>query len=97
MTEMTEMFEDRALVGTFANIIVPNSQTFVSLNGLSITIVMHEKFSRSSTRTGINTMLSNYFAIGHYDFAKECSVTDIESMIKENFDGIKSVRVSFEI
>ena len=96
MTEMTEMFEDRALVGTFANIIVPNSQTFVSLNGLSITIVMHEKFSRSSTRTGINTMLSNYFAIGHYDFAKECSVTDIESMIKENFDGIKSVRVSFE-
>ena len=42
----------------------------------------------------IEAMLSNYFKVGSYDFCKECSVSDLESMIKSYIDGIKSVRLS---
>ena len=47
-----------------------------------------------SVKDEITAMFTSYFKIGDYDFGKECSVTDLEAMVKENCDGVKSIRMS---
>ena len=51
-------------------------------------------FPKLSVKSNITAMLSSYFEVGNYDYGKECSITDLEKMISENNDGVKSVRLS---
>lgn len=88
-----QMYEDRALVGTRVNLVPTNSTTFVPLN-MDISIVVMDRYSQKNIRDEIRLMFTSYFEIGNYDFGKECSITELETMISENCEGVKSVRLS---
>lgn len=96
--EIQEMLDDRALVGTHAIMNFAREHNEVlPLDGLEITLVIRDTYSRAEVKSLITNMLLDYFAIGNYDFGKECSISDLESLIWENFGYcIKLVRVSFD-
>ena len=91
--EIMQMYEDRELVGTQVNLVPANSSTFVPLD-LSMSIIVKDRYTQKSVKDEITAMFTSYFKIGDYDFGKECSVTDLEAMVKENCDGVKSIRMS---
>lgn len=91
--DIMSMFESRALVGTTVNLVPAEANTFVPLD-LDISIQVKDRFSRKEIDNEVRAMFSSYFQIGYYDYGKECSVSDLETMIKENNLGVKSVRVT---
>lgn len=91
--EITEMFEDRALVGTSVNLVPADDSTFIYVD-LDMEIVIRDRYSQKQADEEIRAMLHSYFEIGSYDYGKECSLTDLEVRVKENCEGVKSVRVT---
>lgn len=91
--DIEDMYEARALVGTYVNLIPPNNSTFIPVSFTAV-IIAKERYSQNTIRTNIQAMFNSYFELGSYDFGKECSLTDLESMIKEDVPGVKSVRLS---
>ena len=88
-----QMYEERALVGVSVNLIPPNSDTFVPLN-MDIQVTVKDRYSQNNVKNEITAMFTSYFEIGNYDFGKECSITDLEKMIIEDIDGVKTVRIA---
>lgn len=91
--EIERMYENRELVGTTVTLIPANNSTFIPLS-LTMDVIVHDRYSQNEIRNNVTAMFTSYFEVGNYDYGKECSVTDLETMIKENNDGVKSVRVS---
>lgn len=91
--KIEQMYENRELVGTTVTLIPANNSTFIPLS-LTMDIIVRDRYSQNEIRNSVTTMFTRYFEVGSYDYGKECSVTDLETMIKENNAGVKSVRVS---
>lgn len=91
--EIEEMFEARALVGTEVTLIPASEDTFIPLT-LNVSLILQDRYSQSSARTQIDSMFTDFFAKGNYDYHTECSVTELEAMIKEDVPGLRSVRIS---
>ena len=95
LKEIEDMFNERNLVGTHVNIILPNEETFIPLK-VKINLVVKEGYNQDLVKSEINAMLLDRFQIGNYNFGTELSVSDVEADIRDNSDGVKLVRVSIE-
>ena len=90
--QIMEMFEARKLVGTNIVLIPPNSNTFIPV-AFEADVIIKDRYRQKTVKNEIKAVFNSYFEVGNYDFKKECSLTDLEAMVKEDIIGIKSFRL----
>lgn len=93
--EIEDMFESRALVGTYAWLFPPDESTFVPVNW-EVSLIIKDNYSQKEVVERVEDMFSTYFKVGSYDFGQECSLSELESTISDNCIGVRSVRLFAE-
>jgi hypothetical protein len=91
-TEIESMYDHRKLIGTTVELVHP--PVFIAINSLIATLVVHDRFKQGTVKDGITAFLLDYFKIGNYDFGKELSITELESLVMKNVPGVKSFRIT---
>jgi hypothetical protein len=88
--QIEAMYEERKLTGV-GNVNLLHPPVFVPTNFVA-SLVVQDRFKQSIVEAGVTAFITDYFAVGNYDFNKELSLTDLESLVKGSTAGVKSFR-----
>jgi hypothetical protein len=81
---------DRQFVGGSVGIM---DATFTEVN-ITAVAERSKEYTELVIRSSITSYLTEYFAVGNYNFNTPLNLTDLESSVKENVSGLTSFRIS---
>jgi hypothetical protein len=93
LSSLTAFFDEnsggRKIVG--ANVIAFHPASLVSKD-LSANLIVKDRYSRATIESQVRALITDYFAVGNYDFNKELSLSELTSLVMsdETIAGIKS-------
>lgn len=93
MSEITAFFDEneggRKIVGADQIFIEPAS--LVSKD-LTATLIVQDRYSRSKVSDQIKALVSDYFAVGNYPFAKDLSLSELAAYIMSSENAISGIK-----
>lgn len=91
IAEMTKVMDERKIVGADNILIQPMKE--YKLN-IFATLVVQDNYSQAETLSAVGSYLSDYFATGNFNISQDVSITDLESSIYTNINGVRSFRIT---
>lgn len=91
IAEMTKVMDERKIVGADNILIQPMKE--YKLN-IFATLIVQDNYSQAETLSAVGSYLSDYFATGNFDISQDVSITDLESSIYTNINGVRSFRIT---
>ena len=86
-----KVMDERKIVGADNILIQPMKE--YKLN-IFATLIVQDNYSQAETLSAVGSYLSDYFATGNFDISQDVSITDLESSIYTNINGVRSFRIT---
>lgn len=93
LKEIINAFKSRAIVGTSVTVTPTSDDTFVPIK-LNVEIALNNRYKQSECLETSAYLLTNFFTKGNFPLGESLNVNDLEDIIREQVEGVLSVRIS---